>query len=45
MPCVADEGQTVRLICVPKFSETKTAVLVNLQDLTTQPVSFGDGLT
>ncbi|XP_071649840.1 DNA polymerase delta subunit 2 [Temnothorax longispinosus] len=41
----ADEGHTVRLICVPKFSETKTAVLVNLQDLTTQSVSFGDGLS
>ncbi|CAL1686556.1 unnamed protein product [Lasius platythorax] len=39
----ADEGQMVRLICIPKFSETKTAVLVNLQDLTTQPISFGDG--
>ncbi|XP_014480531.1 PREDICTED: DNA polymerase delta subunit 2-like [Dinoponera quadriceps] len=38
-----DEGQTVRLICVPKFSETKTAVLVDLQDLTTQPISFGSG--
>lgn len=40
---VTDEGQTVRLICIPKFSETKTAVLVNLQDLTTQPISFGSG--
>lgn len=40
---IADEGQTIRLICVPKFSETKTAVLINLQDLTTQPISFGDG--
>ncbi|XP_011866402.1 PREDICTED: DNA polymerase delta subunit 2-like [Vollenhovia emeryi] len=40
----ADEGHAVRLICVPKFSETKTAVLVNLQNLSTQPVSFGDGL-
>ncbi|EFN88256.1 DNA polymerase delta small subunit [Harpegnathos saltator] len=38
-----DEGQMVRLVCVPKFSETKTAVLVNLQDLTTQPISFGSG--
>lgn len=45
MSCVADEGYAARLICVPKFSETKTAVLVNLQDLTTQPISFGDGLT
>ncbi|XP_029171239.1 DNA polymerase delta subunit 2-like isoform X2 [Nylanderia fulva] len=39
----ADEGQMIRLICIPKFSETKTAVLVNLQDLTAQPISFGDG--
>ncbi|XP_050460366.1 DNA polymerase delta subunit 2-like [Cataglyphis hispanica] len=38
----ADEGQMIRLICIPKFSESKTAVLVNLQDLTTQPISFGD---
>ncbi|XP_032673792.1 DNA polymerase delta small subunit-like [Odontomachus brunneus] len=38
-----DEGQMIRLICVPRFSETKTAVLVNLQDLTTQSVSFGLG--
>ncbi|XP_011165278.1 DNA polymerase delta subunit 2 isoform X2 [Solenopsis invicta] len=41
----ADEGHAVRLICIPKFLETKTAVLVNLRDLTTQPVSFGDGPT
>lgn len=40
----ANEGHAVRLICIPKFSETKTAVLVNLRDLTTQPISFGDGL-
>ncbi|XP_028047859.2 DNA polymerase delta subunit 2 isoform X2 [Monomorium pharaonis] len=40
----ADEGHVVRLICIPKFSETKIAVLVNLQDLTTQPISFGNGL-
>ncbi|XP_072748042.1 DNA polymerase delta subunit 2 isoform X2 [Anoplolepis gracilipes] len=38
---ITAEGQTIRLICIPKFSETKTAVLVNLQDLTTQPISFG----
>ncbi|EGI60857.1 PREDICTED: DNA polymerase delta subunit 2-like isoform X1 [Acromyrmex echinatior] len=40
-----DEEHAVRLVCIPKFSETKTAVLVNLQDLTTQPISFGDRLT
>ncbi|XP_011631379.1 DNA polymerase delta subunit 2-like [Pogonomyrmex barbatus] len=41
----ADDGHATRLICIPKFSETKTAVLVNLRDLTTQPISFGNGLT
>lgn len=30
----------MRLICIPKFSETQTAVLVDLQDLQTWPVSF-----
>ncbi|XP_076248112.1 DNA polymerase delta subunit 2 [Calliopsis andreniformis] len=37
----ASKGQTTRLICIPKFSETQTAVLVDLHDLKTQPVSFG----
>ncbi|KZC11620.1 PREDICTED: DNA polymerase delta small subunit-like [Dufourea novaeangliae] len=36
----ANEGQTIRVICIPKFSETQTAVLVDLQDLRSQPVSF-----
>ncbi|XP_066589411.1 DNA polymerase delta subunit 2-like [Prorops nasuta] len=37
----AESGQKVRLICVPKFSKTQTAVLVNLQNLQVQPISFG----
>ncbi|XP_043585823.1 DNA polymerase delta subunit 2-like isoform X1 [Bombus pyrosoma] len=36
----ADEGQTIRLICIPTFSKTQTGVLVNLQDLETWPISF-----
>ncbi|CAK9803682.1 DNA polymerase delta subunit 2 [Anthophora plagiata] len=36
----ADEEQVIRLICIPKFSETQTGVLVNLQDLKTWPISF-----
>ncbi|XP_026675480.1 DNA polymerase delta small subunit-like isoform X2 [Ceratina calcarata] len=36
----ADDGQVVRLICVPKFSETQTGVLVDLHDLKTVPLSF-----
>lgn len=37
---VADDGEVVRLICVPKFSETQTGVLVDLHDLKTVPISF-----
>ena len=37
----ANEGQAIRLICIPKFSETQTAVLCDLQDLQTWPISFG----
>ncbi|XP_043261650.1 DNA polymerase delta subunit 2-like isoform X2 [Colletes gigas] len=36
----ANEGQVVRLICIPKFSQTQTGVLVDLQDLKTRPISF-----
>ncbi|XP_001607856.1 DNA polymerase delta small subunit isoform X1 [Nasonia vitripennis] len=35
------EGQPVRLICIPKFSTSQTAVLVDLDSLDTKPVSFG----
>ncbi|XP_029032509.2 DNA polymerase delta subunit 2-like isoform X4 [Osmia bicornis bicornis] len=36
----AEEGQMVRLICVPKFSKTQTVVLVDLENLKSWPVSF-----
>ncbi|KAK9310263.1 hypothetical protein QLX08_000287 [Tetragonisca angustula] len=35
----ADEGQTIRLICIPKFSKTQTGVLVDLETLETCPIS------
>ncbi|XP_034940691.1 DNA polymerase delta subunit 2-like [Chelonus insularis] len=35
------EGQTVRLVCIPKFSKTSTAVLVDLNTLSVTPISFG----
>ncbi|ESW34328.1 hypothetical protein PHAVU_001G143200 [Phaseolus vulgaris] len=35
------EGQLVRLICVPKFSETGIAVMLNLRDLECHALSFG----
>lgn len=35
------EGQLVRLICVPKFSETGVAVMLNLRDLECHALSFG----
>nr|XP_031826430.1 DNA polymerase delta small subunit-like isoform X1 [Nomia melanderi] len=38
---VAANERNTRLICIPKFSETQTAVLIDLQDLRTWPVSFG----
>ncbi|XP_047160134.1 DNA polymerase delta small subunit isoform X3 [Vigna umbellata] len=34
------EGQLVRLICVPKFSETGVAVMLNLRDLECHALSF-----
>ncbi|XP_043277158.1 DNA polymerase delta subunit 2-like [Venturia canescens] len=40
---IGEEGQTVRLICVPKFAKTGTAVLVDLNSLDTWPISFGSG--
>lgn len=36
----ADNGQEIRLICIPKFSETSTGVLVDLNDLNASPISF-----
>ncbi|XP_011498026.1 PREDICTED: DNA polymerase delta subunit 2-like isoform X2 [Ceratosolen solmsi marchali] len=35
------EGRPIRLICIPKFSTSHTAVLVNLESLHTQSISFG----
>jgi hypothetical protein len=35
------EGQPIRLICIPKFSTSHTAVLVNLESLDTKSISFG----
>ncbi|CAK9833422.1 DNA polymerase delta subunit 2 [Anthophora retusa] len=37
-----DENQTVRLISVPRFSTTHTAVIVNLENLDTKTISFGN---
>ncbi|NWX62550.1 DPOD2 polymerase, partial [Promerops cafer] len=34
------EGQRVLLVAVPDFSATQTACLVNLRDLTCQPIAF-----
>ncbi|XP_012284253.1 DNA polymerase delta subunit 2 [Orussus abietinus] len=36
-----DEGQSVRSICIPKFSTTQTAVIVDLESLEARPISFG----
>ncbi|XP_023245550.1 DNA polymerase delta small subunit-like [Copidosoma floridanum] len=36
-----NEGQKIRLICVPKFANDKTAVLVDLETLDATPISFG----
>ncbi|XP_047160136.1 DNA polymerase delta small subunit isoform X5 [Vigna umbellata] len=37
---LGSEGQLVRLICVPKFSETGVAVMLNLRDLECHALSF-----
>ncbi|CAB3365521.1 Hypothetical predicted protein [Cloeon dipterum] len=39
-----DGGQKVRLICLPSFAETQTAVLVNLNTLDCHPLSFSINL-
>ncbi|KAK2584180.1 hypothetical protein KPH14_006608 [Odynerus spinipes] len=41
---IFDEGQTVRLVCVPNFSKTQTAVLLDLESLETFPISFNVNL-
>ncbi|KAG7189613.1 hypothetical protein KM043_017296 [Ampulex compressa] len=38
-----DDNKTIRLICVPKFSTTYTAVVVDLENLDTEVISFGTG--
>ena len=38
---VGEEGQVVRLIAVPSFFKTKCAVIVDLETLDTQTISFG----
>ncbi|KAL8144198.1 hypothetical protein V2J09_017230 [Rumex salicifolius] len=35
------EGQLVRLVCIPKFSETGTAVVLNLRNLECHALTFG----
>ncbi|KAL6522390.1 DNA polymerase delta subunit 2 [Orobanche minor] len=35
------EGQVVRLICIPRFAETGTAVVLNLRNLECHTISFG----
>ncbi|XP_015108419.1 DNA polymerase delta subunit 2 [Diachasma alloeum] len=37
---IGEEGQSVRLISIPKFSSTSTAVIVDLDSLETHPISF-----
>jgi DNA polymerase delta subunit 2 len=41
---LAAGGQKVRLICLPSFAQTQTAVLVNLNTLDCHPLSFSIGL-
>ncbi|KAL0383768.1 UNVERIFIED_CONTAM: DNA polymerase delta small subunit [Sesamum calycinum] len=35
------DGQVVRLICIPRFAETGTAVMLNLRNLECHALSFG----
>ncbi|XP_043491787.1 DNA polymerase delta subunit 2-like isoform X2 [Polistes fuscatus] len=37
---ISDEGHVVRLVCIPNFSKTRTAVLLDLESLETFPISF-----
>lgn len=39
-----DDGQQVRLICVPSFADTPTIVLVNLNTLNVHPITFSTSL-
>jgi hypothetical protein len=38
-----EENQVVRLICIPKFSSTHAAVMVDIETLDTTIISFGKG--
>ncbi|KAL6263557.1 hypothetical protein P5V15_006347 [Pogonomyrmex californicus] len=38
-----EENQVVRLICIPKFSSTHTAVIVDIETLETEFICFGTG--
>ena len=43
MSRAAGDGSPVRVITVPRFSTTGTAVLVNLRTLESKPIVFGAG--
>lgn len=38
-----EDNQVVRLICIPQFSSTHTAVTVDIESLDTEFVCFGTG--
>lgn len=38
---VGEENQTVRLICIPKYSSTNLAVIVDIETLDTTTINFG----
>lgn len=38
---VGEENQVVRLICIPKFSSTNLAVMVDIETLDTEIIYFG----
>lgn len=38
---IGNEGQVIRLISIPKFSETQQAVIVDLETLETSTITFG----
>jgi DNA polymerase delta subunit 2 len=38
-----DDGQRVRIICIPRFSETGEIVLVNLSTLESEVIKFSSG--
>ena len=40
-PLLDDDGQRVRLICVPDFAATHTAVLLDLETLECEPMFLG----